>query len=81
VPHSSQRDAPVSSRRPRRARARAAGDFHPSLIVRSCSRRTLEGMEDLTRFGLTLLSVPVAVVTGGVILGLIGRWITGRRGG
>jgi hypothetical protein len=38
-------------------------------------------MEDLTRFGLTLLSVPVAVVTGGVILGLIGRWITGRRGG
>ena len=38
-------------------------------------------MEDLTRFGLALLSVPIAVVTGGVLLGLIGRWISGRRGG
>jgi hypothetical protein len=38
-------------------------------------------MEDLTRFGLALLSVPVVIVSGGVLLGLIGRWFTGRRGG
>jgi hypothetical protein len=38
-------------------------------------------MEDLTRFGLALLSVPVVVVTSGALLGLIGRWISGRRGG
>jgi hypothetical protein len=37
-------------------------------------------MEDLTRFGLALLSVPIAVVAGGVLLGLIGRWISSRRG-
>jgi hypothetical protein len=33
-------------------------------------------MQDLTRFGLALLSVPVVVVTGGVVIGLIGRWIS-----
>jgi hypothetical protein len=38
-------------------------------------------MEDMTRFGLALLSVPVTVVISGVLLGLIGRWISGRRGG
>jgi hypothetical protein len=36
-------------------------------------------MEDLTRFGLALLSVPVVVVGGGLLLGLIGRWATQRR--
>ena len=36
-------------------------------------------MEDLTRFALFLVSVPVVVVSGGVLLGLAGRWITGRR--
>jgi hypothetical protein len=38
-------------------------------------------MEDMTRFGLALLSVPVVIVSVGVLLGLIGRWLTGRRGG
>jgi hypothetical protein len=37
-------------------------------------------MEDLTRFGLALLSVPVTVAVAGVLLGLVGRWISGRRG-
>jgi hypothetical protein len=37
-------------------------------------------MQDMTRFGLALLSVPVVVVAGGVLIGLIGRWITARRG-
>jgi hypothetical protein len=36
-------------------------------------------MEDLTRFGLALLGVPVTVVAAGVLLGLFGRWISGRR--
>ena len=35
----------------------------------------------MTRFGLALLSVPVVVASGGILLGLIGRWLTGRRGG
>ena len=34
-------------------------------------------MEDLTRFGLALLSAPIVVVASGVLLGLIGRWIKG----
>jgi len=38
-------------------------------------------MEDMTRFGLALLSVPVTVVIGGVLIGLIGRWISSHRGG
>jgi hypothetical protein len=33
-------------------------------------------MEDLTRFGLALLSAPVVVVASGVVIGLIGRWIS-----
>ena len=36
-------------------------------------------MEDLTRFGLTLLSVPITVFAAGIVLGLIGRWVTARR--
>jgi hypothetical protein len=36
-------------------------------------------MEDLTRFGLFLVSAPVVIVAGGVVLGLIGRYVTGRR--
>jgi hypothetical protein len=36
-------------------------------------------MEDLTRFALFLLGAPVVIVTGGVVLGLIGRYVTGRR--
>jgi hypothetical protein len=38
-----------------------------------------EVMEDLTRFGMFLLSAPVVIVAGGVVLGLIGRYVTGRR--
>jgi hypothetical protein len=53
--------------------------FHPHLIVRSSSPRKIRDMEDLTRFGLALLSVPVTVVASGILLGLIGRWITRRR--
>jgi len=34
----------------------------------------------MARFGLALLSVPAAIVSGGVRLGLIGRWLTGRQG-
>jgi len=36
-------------------------------------------MEDLTRFALFLLSAPVVIVAGGVVIGLIGRYVTGRR--
>jgi hypothetical protein len=36
-------------------------------------------MEDLTRFGLALLSVPVVVVASGVLIGLFGRVLTRRR--
>jgi len=36
-------------------------------------------MEDLTRFGLALLSVPIIVVASGVVLGLIGRCIRRHR--
>jgi len=36
-------------------------------------------MEDLTRFGLALLSVPVIIVASGVVLGLIGRSIMRHR--
>jgi len=39
----------------------------------------LTSMEDSTRLGLALLSVPVAVVACGVLIGLLGRLITGRR--
>jgi hypothetical protein len=35
-------------------------------------------MQDLTRLGLALLSVPIIVVTGGILVGLVARWI--RRG-
>jgi len=35
-------------------------------------------MEDLTRLGLALLSVPVAVVAGGILLGLVARRLTRR---
>jgi hypothetical protein len=37
-------------------------------------------MADATRFGLVLLGVPLAVLVGGIVLGLVGRRITGRRG-
>jgi len=36
-------------------------------------------VEDLTRFGLLLLNAPIMVGAGGVLIGLIGRWISGRR--
>ena len=32
-------------------------------------------MTDLERLGLALVGVPLAVVVGGVLLGLIGAWI------
>ena len=35
-------------------------------------------MEDTTRLGLALISVPIAVTVGGVLLGLLARWITRR---
>ena len=36
-------------------------------------------MEDLTRLGLVLISVPVVVFAAGVALGLSGRWLTRHR--
>lgn len=36
-------------------------------------------MEDLTRFGLLLISVPIVVFACGILLGLIGRWISRGR--
>jgi hypothetical protein len=36
-------------------------------------------MQDLTRFGLALLGAPIVVVASGVLIGLIARWISGRR--
>jgi hypothetical protein len=36
-------------------------------------------MTDLTRFGLALLSAPVVVVASGVVIGVIGRFVTRRR--
>ena len=41
----------------------------------------LSGVEDLTRFGFLLVGAPIAVVAGGVLLGMIGRWLSGRRDG
>ena len=38
-------------------------------------------MEDLARFGLAIVSVPIAVIISGIVIGLIGRWIVSRRGG
>jgi len=36
-------------------------------------------VEDLTRFGLVLISVPIVVFASGILLGLIGRWISRGR--
>jgi len=33
-------------------------------------------MTDLERLGLALVGFPLAVVVGGVLLGLIGAWVT-----
>lgn len=57
------------------ARHIVVGDDVRVVIVNRRRRR----MEDLTRFALFLLSAPVVIVTGGVVLGLIGRYVTGRR--
>jgi hypothetical protein len=38
-------------------------------------------MTDLERLGLSLIGFAVVVVGGGVVLGLIGAWITKRRDG
>jgi len=38
-------------------------------------------MEDATRFALALISMPIVVVASGLVIGLIGRWVTGRRDG
>jgi hypothetical protein len=35
-------------------------------------------MEDLTRFGIALLSVPAVVIVGGIVIGLIARRLTHR---
>lgn len=37
-------------------------------------------MNDLERLGLGLVGFAVAVIVFGVLLGLIGNWITTRRG-
>jgi hypothetical protein len=37
-------------------------------------------MTDLERLGLILVGFATAVVGGGVLLGLVGAWITKRRG-
>jgi hypothetical protein len=37
-------------------------------------------MTDLDRLGLALVGFALAVVVGGVLLGLVGAWITKRRG-
>ena len=50
---------------------------HPRGVGSRPGRHTV--MEDLTRFALFLLSAPVVIVTGGVVIGLIGRYVTGRR--
>lgn len=36
-------------------------------------------MTDLVRLGLTLIGFAVAVVAAGLLLGLIGTWVTRRR--
>jgi hypothetical protein len=38
-------------------------------------------MTDLERLGLALLGFAIAVVVAGVFLGLVGVWVTKRRGG
>jgi len=38
-------------------------------------------MTDLERLGLALVGFALAVVVGGVLLGLVGAWITKSRGG
>lgn len=35
-------------------------------------------MEDLTRLGIALLSVPAAIIIGGVVIGLIARGLSRR---
>ena len=42
--------------------------------------RTIDAMTDLQRFGLALIGFAVAVVVCGVLLGLVGSWITKKRG-
>ncbi len=37
-------------------------------------------MTDLERLGLTLVGFAVVIVGGGVLLGLVGAWITKQRG-
>jgi hypothetical protein len=36
-------------------------------------------MDDGTRFAVAILSVPVAIFSAGVVLGLLGRWLTARQ--
>jgi len=57
------------------------GRSHLHFIGCSSGRRSVTGVEDLTRLGLLLISAPIAVVAGGVLLGVIGRWISGHRDG
>jgi hypothetical protein len=35
-------------------------------------------MPDLVRLGVALIGFASAVVAAGIVLGLVGRWITGR---
>ncbi len=37
-------------------------------------------MTDLVRLGVSLIGFAVAVVASGVLLGLVGAWVTKRRG-
>jgi hypothetical protein len=36
-------------------------------------------MDDLARFGMFLVGFPIAVVAAGLVLGLVGRWVTNHR--
>src|SRR6266446_1686191 len=57
----------------------------PSLSPTQSSRAPDVGgqgsMTDLERLGLALVGFALAVVVGGVLLGLVGAWITKSRGG
>ena len=74
IVRSSARDSLVTLVAPRRLRAAYAPALHSEHDWRPI-------VEDLTRFGLFLISVPVVVVASGVLLGVIGRVISRRRDG
>jgi len=67
-----------------RCQARLAGAPGPHIFIFfswSAHQRGVAWprMEDVTRFALALLSAPIVLVASGVLIGLIGRRMTGRR--